>query len=117
MTTETLRPQPRAVPLACVPGAIPAEERPEHGRLLSRLFGTAARERHDVPLGYAYRFDADAYDDLARWIRNERRCCPFLAFSLELAPDDGPIWLTLAGPDGTPGFLEAELTPLPTEVR
>lgn len=40
---------------------------------------------------------------------NECRCCPFLGFTLELLPDDGPLTLRLTGPDGVREFLAAEL--------
>ena len=73
----------QGAPLACVPGALPD--------------------------GYAYRFDADAFDDVARWVANERRCCPFLTFALELSPEGGPLWARLTGPEGTRAFLDAEL--------
>ena len=97
-----------AASLACTLGAIPADERPAHARLLTTLFA-ATRERRPLPDGYAYRFDADAFDDLARWIANERRCCPFLTVQLTLAAD-GPVWLRLTGPEGTRAFLDAELS-------
>ncbi|HEX5829880.1 MAG TPA: hypothetical protein VFY16_02790 [Gemmatimonadaceae bacterium] len=107
-----------ATPLACVPGAIPATVRDTHFQLLTRLFSTAVRETRDLPDGRAYRFDADAFDDLARWITHERRCCPFLTFTLELTPGDGAIWLRLTGPAGTPAFLDAELPAhAPSPVR
>jgi hypothetical protein len=109
MTTPTPHAPTLAIPLACVPGAIPAGGRDAHFELLTRLFTTAARERRGLPDGYAYRFDADALGDLARWIANERRCCPFLTFTVELSPNDGPLWLRLTGPDGTQSFLDAEL--------
>lgn len=95
--------------IACVPGAIPQSERTAHFALLTKLFTSTSRAKSEIPNGYAYRFDASAFDDLARWITNERRCCPFLAFSLELAPDDGPITLRLTGPDGSRELLDAEL--------
>lgn len=98
-----------AVPLACVAGAIPASERDAHFALLTRLFTASARERVGIADGYAYRFDANTFDDLARWITNERRCCPFVRFAIELSPDAGPIWLRLTGPAGTRDFLDAEL--------
>ena len=105
-----------AVPLSCVPGAIPAAERDAHFALARRLLAESARERRALSAGedgYAFRFDADAFDDVARWITNERRCCPFLTFTLELAPDAGPMWVRLAGPAGTRELLDAEL-PLTT---
>ena len=37
MTTPILHPQASAIPLACVPGAIPAAERAAHFELLTRL--------------------------------------------------------------------------------
>jgi hypothetical protein len=97
-----------SVPLACVPDALATHERPAHFALLARLFSEAVRERRELPDGAAFRFDAAAFDDVARFVANERRCCPFLTFTLELT-SDGPLWLRLAGPPGTRDFLEAEL--------
>ena len=96
-------------PLACVPGAIPARERTAHFALLARLFGESARSRERLPDGYRYRFDSGALDDLTAFVANERRCCPFLSFALEIAPAEGPILLTLTGPAGIHEFLDAEL--------
>lgn len=101
------------VPLACVPGAIPAADRQAHFALLTRLFTTGVRERTLLRDGYGYRFDAEAFDDLARWITNERHCCPFLSFALEVTPDNGPIWVRITGVPGTRAFLDGEL-PTPT---
>lgn len=98
-----------ALPLACMAGAIDSAERPAHFALIARLFTTGALERRQEPDGYAYRFDANAFDDLARFVANERRCCPFLAFALEPSADGGPLWLRLAGPAGARAFLDAEL--------
>jgi hypothetical protein len=98
-----------SIPLACVAGAIPADQRGGHFALLTRLFSTEVRERRELEDGYAYRFDATAFEDLARWISNERRCCPFLTFGVQLAADGGATWLALRGPAGTHAFLDAEL--------
>jgi hypothetical protein len=112
MSVTTLPPdarEAREVPLACVPGAIPASERASHFARLTRLFTTDVRERAEIPGGYAFRFDADAFDELARWITLERRCCPFLDFGVQLTSGGGPIWVRLTGPAGTREFLDAEL--------
>lgn len=101
-------PNPEAVALVCVPDAIPAEERPAHQALLRQLFGEAAEDREAIPNGYAFRFSPDILDGLARFVANERKCCPFLEFMIHVTPD-GPIWLRMTGPAGTPEFLEAEL--------
>jgi hypothetical protein len=96
-------------PLACVPGAIPTGERAAHFALLQRLFGESAQERRDVPGGYAFRFDAASFDDVARFVELERLCCPFLTFNLDVSAQAGPLWLRLTGPEGTREFLDAEL--------
>ena len=96
------------VPLACVPGAIPAAERPGHFERSRRLFA-AVKEREVLANGYAVRFDPERLSDIALFIEHERHCCPFLAFTLELRPNGGPVWLRLTGPIGTRAFLEAEL--------
>lgn len=98
----------RAIPLACVPGAIPQAERSAHFELLARI-GARSRETRELADGYAYRFDAGDFDDLARWITNERRCCPFLRVVIELEPDGGAVWIRLTGPTGTRAFLDAEI--------
>ncbi|HYW13949.1 MAG TPA: hypothetical protein VE871_18440 [Longimicrobium sp.] len=97
-----------AIPLACVAGAIPADERAGHFALARRLFGEAAEERQAWREGYAFRFAPDAFADVARFVANERKCCPFL--DIEIAAESaGPVWLRLTGPVGTRAFLEAEL--------
>jgi len=101
--------QGTATPLACVPEAIPASERPGHFTLLTRLFGETVRERRDVPNGYAFRFGAESFEDVARFVALERLCCPFLQFVIELSPNAGPLWLSLTGPETTREFLDVEL--------
>ena len=96
-------------PLACVPTAIPPGERAAHFALIHRLFGNLTQERAELPNGYAYRFQADALMSVARFIANERKCCPFLSFELVVSGDSGPMWLRVSGPAGTHAVLEAEL--------
>lgn len=97
-------------PLACVPGAIDPAERAGHFELIAHLFGSLAERREALPDGYAFRFPADALEQVARFVANERRCCPFLRFVLELPPGGDALWLRLTGPEGTAALLDAELT-------
>ena len=106
-----------APPLACVPGAIAAGDRAAHFARAAALFTVALRQRRTLPNGYAYRFDAESADDLLHWIANERRCCPFLTFAIELAASGGPVWVSATGPDGTRTFLDAELPPVAALLR
>lgn len=61
--------------------------------------------------GYEIRFDPDGPgpSEIVRLIEGERACCPFLRFSLELEPDQGPIRLRITGPAETKAFLADEL--------
>ena len=96
------------MPLACDAAAIPAEARSAHFALTSRLFSKALLEKRVLPEGYAFRFGSDAFEEVARFIANERRCCPFVKFELEIPPGSGAVWLRLTGPAGTREFLDAE---------
>ena len=109
MPTNLSQAETARVPLACVAGAIPADERSAHFALLKRLFGEDARERRVIADGYAFRFGAASFDDVARFIARERLCCPFLTFHLELAQSSDLLWLQLTGPEGTRELLDAEL--------
>lgn len=99
---------PRAE-LACVPSAIPSSERAQHFELARQLLRELAEERQELPNGYAWRFRASRLEAVARFVANERRCCPFVDFELTIAAADGPIWLRLTGPKGTREVLQAEL--------
>lgn len=100
---------PRINPIACVPGAIAPEDRRSHFVLAKRLFEEVATSREPLPDGYAFCFPADAINAIAQFIANERKCCPFMQFDISVAPDAGPLWLRMTGPDGTRAVLEAEL--------
>jgi hypothetical protein len=99
-----------SVGLVCVPSAIPAPERAQHFVLALDLLNKQAAERADLPDGYAFRFAADKLLELVRFVDNERKCCPFMTFRLEISPQDGPIWLRMTGPQGTREVLQAELS-------
>ena len=101
-------------PLACMPGTIAPAARAAHFELLNGLFGSEVRERREHPDGYAFRFEASAWSDVSRWIANERHCCPFLRFEVELPAAGGDLWLRLRGPAGVHGFLDDELPPMPS---
>jgi hypothetical protein len=99
-----------SVPLACVPGAIPAGERSDHFARARKLLLQFATDRTELPNGYAFSFDATALTEVARFIDNERKCCPFLTFEFKVTPDAGPLHLRMTGPEGSRAVLEAELS-------
>jgi hypothetical protein len=75
--------------LVCVPGAIAPGERAAHFLLGHRLFAKLAEERIDLPSGIALRLAADNFSEMARFVANERKCCPFLHIEIEIAPGLG----------------------------
>src|SRR5262245_41754685 len=97
-------------PIACDPTAIPSEEREAHFERAKQVWSEVALERQELPDGYALRFDADQYSLLAAFIANERLCCPFLRFTLEVTPGQGSLWLRITGGEDVKEALQAELT-------
>lgn len=96
-----------AIPLACVPGAISALDRAAHFLLIKELFvGQRPEERDD---GFEFTFPASHIERVARFMANERKCCPFLRIELVSKPGEEQVYLLLAGPPGTRSFLSAEL--------
>lgn len=50
-------------------------------------------------------------DAVIRFLRDERRCCPFASFSLEADAGNGPIRLRMTGAPGTRELIEAAYPP------
>lgn len=94
---------------ACDMTAIPAEERAEHHALIRRLMDDAREELIERVNGFDFRFPAEEYDAVARFVGGERLCCPFLTFTLDLSAERGPLWLRIRGPAGGKEFMRAEL--------
>jgi hypothetical protein len=95
---------------ACDMTAIPAADRPAHQQLTRRLVDDLAVDIRGLPDGFALRFPAEEYQAVAEFVARERLCCPFLTFTLEVMPEQGPLVLRLTGPDGVKEFIRAELS-------
>lgn len=92
------------LPVACSLTANGLQER-RHG--VFSLVRAHAKEVKPLEAGYALRFEPkdEALQAVADLITSERKCCPFLMFTLKVSQDHGPVWLELTGPDGTKSFL------------
>lgn len=99
--------------LACVPNAIPVAERAAHFALIQRLL-SAAVAREDAPTGLFLTFEAERLEEIARFVVNERKCCPFLNFELIARGSTDRVTLRLTGPEGTGEFLKAEFAEVNT---
>ena len=65
----------------------------------------------ELPDGYALRLpDEDRMlFKIADFIHDDRLCCPFFHFGLEVEPFGQGIWLTLRGGENIKPFILAEL--------
>jgi hypothetical protein len=90
--------------------AIAPTQRKQHVATAIEVFG-AVQDIHELPNGYAFRLPNDATLLLktAEFIMREKLCCPFFGFSVEVAPEGGPLWLRLTGGDGIKAFIRAEI--------
>lgn len=97
-------------PFACDMTAIAPEERGTHIAMIEKLFGLVQSTR-ELPNGYAFEIpnESDVLFTASRFIVNERLCCPFFDFALEIEREGGPMWLCLKGRDGVKPFIMAEV--------
>ncbi len=70
----------------------------------------AVQSVQEVGNGYEFRFpnETEFISKIAEFISNERLCCPFLKFTLNVFSNNEPVSLSLTGPIGTQEFLRAE---------
>jgi hypothetical protein len=101
--------RPGDPPLACSPGAIDPGERGAHRELIWQLFSNRVEERQPIRHGYEFRFPSHSLREVVRFLENERKCCPFLHFNLDVPPSVAAVHLRITGPEGTREFLDAEL--------
>jgi len=96
--------------LACDLTAIPADVREDHVITAPQLFALA-QEVVELNNGFSIRFanEAGRFMAIAKFIENERLCCPFFSFGLEVEPNSGPLWLRLTGGDGVKEILQTTL--------
>src|SRR5271168_1257770 len=94
------------IPIACNLDAISASDRPRYDELRKMLAASAIGKR-ELSDGIAVRISTErmALAQLAEWISFERKCCPFLHFGIDVAPESGPVWVSLTGRPGVKEFL------------
>lgn len=98
------------VPFACDLTALNAEQRIRYAQIREQLH-ESVQEVRELTNGYSFRYPADdpMIPLLAEFISLERRCCPFLDFTMNIERKPGPVWLALTGPSGVKEFLRAEM--------
>lgn len=98
-------------PLVCKMDVFTPAEREDHIQSTSQLY-QSAQSVYEVENGYEFIFPngSEIIIRLGKFISNERRCCPFLEFTLTISSNNAPISLRLTGPEGTQEFLRTEFT-------
>lgn len=96
--------------IACDMSALTDEIRAEHITRTGRLFASTIK-MDELPNGYAFHLppDQDTLSDAAKFIANERLCCPFLSFELAVNADQ-TLWLRLLGNEEIKAFIHAEFS-------
>jgi hypothetical protein len=107
--TETPNSTTASDHFACDMTALSPEQRTTHQERIGQLFGRLLQERRELDDGYAYCFDGEHYGLLAAFIADERLCCPFFGFRLDVASKSGPLWLHLTAQGDVKPFLREEL--------
>jgi hypothetical protein len=97
------------IPLACNMGVFTPTQRETHIEMSTKLIHAVQNVR-EVENGFEFSFpnEAEFISRIAEFISNERLCCPFLRFTLNVNSNQGPVSLLLTGPLGTQEFLRAE---------
>lgn len=99
------------VPLACDMNVFTPTQHDDHVQSTAHLF-EAVQRIQEVENGYRFTFpnETELILNIAEFISNERLCCPFLKFTLNVTRNSESISLTLVGPEGTQEFLRAEFS-------
>jgi hypothetical protein len=101
MNTET--------PLACNMGVFTPAQRESHIQNSTELI-QVVQNVQEIENGYEFAFpnETEVISKIAEFISNERLCCPFLRFTLNVNSSHEPVSLSLTGPLGTQEFLRGE---------
>jgi hypothetical protein len=90
-------------------GVFTPAQRESHIQTMTELI-ESVQGVQEVENGYELMFpnETELIIKIADFIANERLCCPFLKFNLQVVSNDEPVSLSLTGPIGTQEFLRAE---------
>lgn len=110
---DTKQTAPTEIALACDLHAINATQREQHVATAKSVFAMV-QEVKTLPSGYAFRVPAESEMLLkaAEWITNERLCCPFFHFAIEIEANRGPFWIHLTGGENVQQFIVANVSGL-----
>jgi hypothetical protein len=112
--------------IACDRGALTPRVWKRHEAETKRLV-QGASETKELPAGWSFRETADpaTLQALARWVSEERLCCPFIRYEIVVPAKSKDAWLELTGEPGVKDLIgevilergrSTEVPPPSTEV-
>lgn len=100
----------KELPVACCHTVFTKEERLNYKDAWSELEKRRlAITEIDAGFQYQYPGDSETLRLLYNWISMERKCCPFLTFTVSAGHENEPILLQLTGNEEAKTFLSNEL--------
>jgi len=89
--------------------ALTPEERAHHKQLSEKLMA-AKKAIVETEKGYEFQFGPQdvTLAELADWVVNESKCCPFFDFHIDLENEGKLLCLRLTGEEGIKQFIRAE---------
>ncbi len=96
--------------IACKLRAFNTKQQASYQRLVNYLRKNR-KQIEELPNGYAIAFSSQPNTCLqvTKFVTMERRCCPFISFTMRFEPNNGLLWLQLTGPEGTKEILQESL--------
>jgi hypothetical protein len=98
------------IPIACCHTVFTKDERSVYkdiwGELETRRLGVT-----EIESGFEYQFpgDSDTLRLVNEWVSMERKCCPFLTFTVIASNEDEPLFLQLTGNEEAKAFLRSDI--------
>ena|ERR1700747_288816 len=89
--------------------ALSPVERANHKKLTDKL-ADARKHIIETEQGYEFQFSPSRVllAELADWVANESKCCPFFDFQVSLQREGSLLCLRLTGDEGIKAFIRAE---------
>jgi hypothetical protein len=89
--------------------ALTPEERAHHKQLSEKLMA-ARKAIVETEKGYEFQFSPKdvTLAELADWVENESKCCPFFDFHIDLENEGKLVCLRLTGEEGIKQFIRSE---------
>lgn len=100
----------KEIPVACCHTVFTNEQRKEYKSIWGKLEARRIKI-HEVEKGYQYQFpgDPETFRLVNEWVSMERKCCPFLTFTVIANNEEEPILLELTGNEEAKAFLRSDI--------